>query len=618
MTTPNTNSRSTYHVRPIAWLVVAIILFLISVFGASIVQTSSGKVQIKDMRWETPSGYMLAALLFKPETATIKNPAPVIIASHGMLNSREMQDSVYIELARRGYVVVAIDMYGHGFSQIVSGPQRDASRGTGLYDAVELAAKFPYIDKSKIGITGHSFGGRSSNWSIDIDNTIPNPLVSAVLLQAADGTYIDPKTKKFFNVYRARDVGIIASQYDEFFFREKRPDGTMTKPVNFISTKNAQSFLHFGASPEDFKDVRTANTVYTEEIDGRRATREIYSVSMIHPWVPFSERATANVIEFFDRTFGAPNPIPKDSQIWQYKEAFNALGLVAFAIFLVAFTQMLLSTHAFSNLRLTDEIQATAIPTREGRWWLWSGLVVSAAFSGISYMMLFQPVQELQPGFRTQYPPLFIGIWAAVNGIFILLFMWAYYRFSGKQQGVNLRSIGVTIGARKLWQTLLLAIVVVLAAYLIVFAGDYFFKIDFRLWALAIKSFNADHLRAALLMLPLFITYFVINSVAINSFDRFTLYGKEWLNTALVAFFNSLGGIVILLLQYVTFFETGEMHPKIQAMEGIYLFPVVVILFVSAVISRKIYRATNNPYIGGLINAFVVTLISIANTQTLF
>ncbi len=43
---------------------------------------------------------------------------------------------------------------------------------------------------------------------------------------------------------------------------------------------------------------------------------------------------------------------------------------------------------------------------------------------------------------------------------------------------------------------------------------------------------------------------------------------------------------------------------------------MIVILAVSAVISRKIYRATNNPYIGGFINAAVVTLISVSNTLT--
>ena len=509
-------------------------------------------------------------------------------------------------------------MYGHGFSKIVTGPQRDASRGTGLYDAVDLVAKFPYIDKNKIGITGHSFGGRSANWSVDIDNTVPNPLVSAVLLQSADATYIDPKTKKFFNAYRSRDVAIIAAKYDEFFFREKRPDGTMTIPGDFLSTNNAQSFLHFGAAPGDFKDVRAADTVYTQGVDGRQTTRAIYTVSMTHPWVPFSAASTSRVIEFFDRTFGAPTPIAKDSQTWQRKEAFNAVGLVAFAIFLVAFTKIMLATPAFANLAVERETEATAIPTNAGRAWLWGGLVASAAFSAISYMALFQPVQDLQPGFRTQYPPLFVGIWAAANGLFALLFMMLLLSAPAVSGRASIcaapasssvyDNVGPNHFARSHCGLCGLSHRV---------CRRLLFKIDFRLWVLAIKSFNADHIPAALKMLPLFTIYFVINSVAINSFKRFTLFGKEWLNTAVIALFNALGGIVILLLQYVTFFRTGEMHPIIQAMESIYMLPIVVILFVTAIVSRKIYRATDNPYLGGLINAVVVTLISIANTQTL-
>ena len=43
---------------------------------------------------------------------------------------------------------------------------------------------------------------------------------------------------------------------------------------------------------------------------------------------------------------------------------------------------------------------------------------------------------------------------------------------------------------------------------------------------------------------------------------------------------------------------------------------MIVILAVAAVVSRKIYRATNNPYIGGFIMAAVVTLVSVTNTLT--
>jgi hypothetical protein len=51
-------------------------------------------------------------------------------------------------------------------------------------------------------------------------------------------------------------------------------------------------------------------------------------------------------------------------------------------------------------------------------------------------------------------------------------------------------------------------------------------------------------------------------------------------------------------------------------MQIVWLFPMLVTLPVSVVISRKLYRLTNNPYLGGLINALIVTMVACSNTLT--
>ena len=152
------------------------------------------------------------------------------------------------------------------------------------------------------------------------------------------------------------------------------------------------------------------------------------------------------------------------------------------------------------------------------------------------------------------------------------------------------------------------------AAFGLVFLADYFFKTDFRLWVVAIKWFPQDKIWYGFFLLPLFLIYFVANSVAINVFNRFTLGGREWLNTAALALFNSLGPIVLVLAQYITFAASGELIPGFGGIYSIWLFPVILILAVTAVISRKIYRATNNPYIAGVLNATVVVLMSVSNS----
>lgn len=82
----------------------------------------------------------------------------------------------------------------------------------------------------------------------------------------------------------------MAGQYDEWFFSDVDANGNPTLPKDFVANKNAQSFLHFGTDPEG-QDVRAADTVYTETIDGQEAMRVIYNPAIIQPLVPFQPAA---------------------------------------------------------------------------------------------------------------------------------------------------------------------------------------------------------------------------------------------------------------------------------------------------------------------------------------
>jgi len=602
------------------WLILSLALCLISAVGAFFVQTNGATVAVKDMRWETSSGRELSALLFKPASATPDHKAPVVVVSHGWWNSREMQDANYVELAKRGYVVVSIDMYGHGNSDPLP-LGGEAENGTGMYDAVKLAAQLPYVDDTKIGVSGHSNGARAANYAVIADNQSTDPLISAVLLVDNEAFYsdlADPTT--YVNNYGSRDVGLVADQYDEFFFRSYDADGTqLTPPRDFIGTPNAQSFLHFGELGTG--DKRTADKQYNATIEGKEAFRVIHTPAQTHPWGPFSQQTTEYTIDFFQDAFGAPEPIAAGSQTWQLKEFFNAVGLLGFGMFLVAFTKALLGTRAFAGLRRTEPYEL-APSSRKGLFWFWGALVVSAVFSGWSYVALSQTtalapiVFNAAPTWVPQGAPFFIGLWAAINGVFSIIVMVISYVLFGRKNGQNLKEVGVFPGWRTFFHGLGLAAVVVVAAFGIVFVVDYFFKTDFRLWVLAVKAFTPDKVWIAFLYLPLFLVYYVANSVAINSFNRFTIREKEWVNTAVLALFNSLAPLVLVVAQYWTFFATGDLIPGFGGIFSIWLFPVVVILAVSAVITRKIYRATNNPYIGGFIMAAVVTVISVTNTLT--
>ena len=169
-------------------VVFALILCIVSSLGASVFQTNFGAVEYHDLTIDTDSGHKLDALLLVPKTATENTKAPAIVVSHGWYNNREMQDLNYVEYARRGYVVLAISMYGHGDSEVIESNTwwKDENNANGLYDGVKYVSRLPYVDASRIGVTGHSNGALACREAVLQDE---EGLIAAALLVSNDAVY---------------------------------------------------------------------------------------------------------------------------------------------------------------------------------------------------------------------------------------------------------------------------------------------------------------------------------------------------------------------------------------------------------------------------------------------
>lgn len=258
------------------------------------------------------------------------------------------------------------------------------------------------------------------------------------------------------------------------------------------------------------------------------------------------------------------------------------------------------------------------MPKRSGKIWFFGLMLLSILFSGVSYLFVMRNIYSITTDLFPQTASLSIGVWSAACGIFSIFLMAIFYWFYGKKQGLSLHASGVIISLKKVGKTMLLAVMVVACAFGLVFFAEYFFKADFRLWTLAIKTFQADKVLIALRFLPFFLLYYVMNSVSINCFN-YNKIGGEIGNAIILGLANSIAPIFIVTIQYIGFYNTGR--PFFGLTEGerilaIWLFPVIVILFITAIISRIIYKKTGNPYLAGLINAMVVVMITCSNTFT--
>ncbi|MDZ7684552.1 MAG: alpha/beta hydrolase [Gammaproteobacteria bacterium] len=134
--------------------IVPIALVVVGCLVAWLVQTDAGGVEVKDVRFVGGSGNVMSALLYRPVEATPDAPRPGILAVHGYINSRETQSGFAIEFARRGFVVLALDQTGHGFSDPPA-----LAHGFGGPDGLDYLRSLEFVDTDRIGLEGHSMGG---------------------------------------------------------------------------------------------------------------------------------------------------------------------------------------------------------------------------------------------------------------------------------------------------------------------------------------------------------------------------------------------------------------------------------------------------------------------------
>ena len=179
-------------------------------FLAHKIQTMGG-IRVEDVRFTGTGGTPMSGLLYIPRGATARHPAPGILAIHGYINSRETQDGFAIAFARSGYVVLAIDQTGHGYSGGTV-----AANGYGGPDGLKYLRSLDVVDKDNIGLEGHSMGG----WAV-LRPPPPRPTIikpwcwkvraRGCALRAAGPSHAPEGTPDF-----PRNVAVVYSRYDEF------------------------------------------------------------------------------------------------------------------------------------------------------------------------------------------------------------------------------------------------------------------------------------------------------------------------------------------------------------------------------------------------------------------
>ena len=161
-------------------LVVAtavIILLIFGVFATLAIDSDFGKIETTTVIIEDDNKE-LSGLLYKPKSATPQNPAPAVLVAHGISGSKEMMSSIGLELARKGFVTLCLDLLGHGKSQ-GSVEEGTVDRSFGVYSALQYLKSQPYVNSSSLGLVGHSLGAGAVRATVSRE-----PQVGATILVA--------------------------------------------------------------------------------------------------------------------------------------------------------------------------------------------------------------------------------------------------------------------------------------------------------------------------------------------------------------------------------------------------------------------------------------------------
>ncbi|HEX2912358.1 MAG TPA: alpha/beta fold hydrolase [Chloroflexia bacterium] len=585
----------------VLWYLLGLSLVLV-LLGNSLawaIQTDWGNVKIKDVRFMGTNGTQMSALLYIPNGVTNKKPAPGILAVHGYINSRETQDGFAIEFARRGYVVLAMDQTGHGYSDPPA-----FGNGFGGPDGLNYLRSLDLVDKNNIGMEGHSMGG----WTIGVAaGVFKDGYKSMVLEGSSTGTLGAPDGTPTF----PRNLGLVYSKYDEF----SQLMWGVDKPTDIVKTKKLQTLFNT-------TDTVEVGKLYGSIQDG--TARKLYQPATTHPQDHISPEAIGDAMEWMGMTLQGGKSMAPSDQVWFWKEFGNLVALIGMVLFIFPLGGLLLRTRFFGDLR-------EALPERKGLsgvgWWVGAVIMVAVPIITFYWFQHWSDDNVKPSGLFPQSINNGVMMWAIFNGLIALGLFLVWHFALNRRAGGTFANYGLTwqgggLAWRKIGKSALLAITVMAGCYLLLAISDWLFKTDFRFWVLAVKLMNSLQFRIFLSYLLPFTAFFLVQGMLLQGQMRLANRKGEELGLGKTMLINvallAVGFVFLLLFQYIPFFAGGTMTIPTEPLLTIVAFQFVPLLAIVALIQTYFIRKTGHIYTGAFMSAIFITWVIVAGSAIQF
>ncbi|MBO7697589.1 MAG: alpha/beta fold hydrolase [Erysipelotrichaceae bacterium] len=627
-------------------LVVATILMAV----ANNIQKDNGNIQIVDGQIGDGGSY-LTFKLYKPVDASAQNKAPAVLLLHGYQNDHETCAAYAIELARRGAVVLCLDEYGHGASNIgllnrgyvnhvvkvnygndsvedgtfksIGGSKRyrvlmnfsnlsffkdyyskddagnqiiDSSCGGTL--AYDYLSKLDYVDNSRMAVSGHSMGTWSS-WTVAADYSGTPIAPKAIVLQCGELFTKDV----YDNAIKFNNVLLLQAKYDEFsYFR----DYEKTVGDNLLKSDLRTSFLNTTANKAEW------NKTYGSFNDGSARRMELLYTN--HRLTTHNLKGLEVALDWFDEAIDLPKDIAHNNITAKTKEYLVLCAMLLVLASLFPLLAFLLELPVFKDVRqqLPDK---DSMVSKKG---FTKGALITILISGASFPFMTQLGHALLPLpegiFRMTVGNGFLG-WYLLLIIVMLITSYITNR-SNKKKGIETEKFNLNIFLK----SFLLAAVMIVCMYIVNMIYSRIFDLDLRFIWPFFREFTLERFGQFLVYLPVFgLFYYLNNTKIMRDLRTDATYEKgagAFVKNWLINFLLMAGGVlIVVLIEYIPFF--ANIGPGADLLFGSTFggpFMSILILFVPQVMFFSIlctyaYRMTGRAYTGAILAAMLACWI---------
>ena len=562
-------------------LLFGVAFVLIGCLVAAWVQTDGMQVQVRDVRIQTAEGQQLSALLYVPASVSRARPGPAVLAIHGYINTRETQSGFAIELARRGFVVLALDQTGHGYSDPPA-----FSAGFGGPAGLAYLRGLDFVDKQRIGLEGHSMGG----WAVQMAAAAePRGYAAMVLEGSSTGTFGAPEG----TATNPKNLLLVFSRFDEF---SELMWGSKTA-AGIVDTDKLKTL--FG----------TNEAVVVGQSYGNRylgTARQLAMPAVTHPGDHLSVEAIQAAVDWFEIMLDQDSGVQQ--QTWYWKEFATLTALLG--LVLLVFPLLDLSINLFGRSLRGKPLKPIIQPLLSRR----VAMLLTIVIPVVSFFPLQNLADVLLPAnpYLPQQITNGVLLWAWGNGLLTLVLFVAWYR---RQDKLTLKKCGLVLHAGQTGAVIKVALLVFVILNILVELANHWLLVDFRFWVVGLKAMSLLQAGMFLVYLLPFTAFFLIQSASLhNQVQCYPTRPRQamWCNGLVL----SIGFVGLLVLQYTPLLLGGTLFVADQPLLSIVAFQFVPVMLLAGMISTYCYHKTGSIYLGALLNGLLVTWYLVAGTAT--